>query len=134
MMHHGMCELTGADHAGDAWKRFFSPGDRVGIKVNPVGRTRGGTIGSISSFDVVREVVLRLRTVPASRPEDIVVFERYAEEFIDAGYEKSVAGQSARRPLGGVVLGYDNADGRDGFDSRPRRRPLSQAARHRLRP
>ena len=40
MIAKGMCELTGADHPGAAWKRFFERGDVVGIKVNPVGRKR----------------------------------------------------------------------------------------------
>src|SRR5437899_6830568 len=40
MMDCGMCELTGADDALEAWRRFFLPGDVVGIKVNPVGYRR----------------------------------------------------------------------------------------------
>jgi hypothetical protein len=40
MMQRGMCELTGAEHAVEAWRRFFEPGDVVGIKVNPVGYSR----------------------------------------------------------------------------------------------
>src|SRR5262249_26253338 len=27
MVDRGMCDLTGADHASEAWKRFFGPGD-----------------------------------------------------------------------------------------------------------
>src|SRR5437764_383095 len=38
MMDRGMRELTGADHAAEAWRRFFNRDDVVGIKVNPVGR------------------------------------------------------------------------------------------------
>src|SRR5262249_3873311 len=38
MMDRGMCELTGAEHAVEAWRRFFNRDDVVGIKVNPVGR------------------------------------------------------------------------------------------------
>src|SRR5262249_45115675 len=34
MMARGMKELTGADHPVEAWRRFFEPGDVVGIKVN----------------------------------------------------------------------------------------------------
>src|SRR5919201_1093871 len=30
MMDRGMRELTGADHATEAWRRFFEPGDVVG--------------------------------------------------------------------------------------------------------
>jgi hypothetical protein len=91
MVDRGMAELTG--HApGDplAWKTFFSRDDVVGIKVNPVGmKSRPDAIGSISSFELLDEVVRRLRQigVPA---ENIIVFERYAAEFCAAGYKDFV--------------------------------------------
>ncbi|HVS37739.1 MAG TPA: DUF362 domain-containing protein, partial [Gemmataceae bacterium] len=95
MLDEGMSHLTGADR-GDvkaAWGRFFQRGDVVGVKVNPVGRAakpgeRGhvpGAVASISSYELVVEVVRRLKEAGVL-PQDIVVFERYAEEFIDAGY------------------------------------------------
>src|SRR4051812_10923788 len=34
MMARGMRALTGAETTADAWRRFFEPADRVGIKVN----------------------------------------------------------------------------------------------------
>src|SRR5262245_57752768 len=40
MVDRGLSELTGADHADEAWRRFFEKGDVVGIKVNPVGFRR----------------------------------------------------------------------------------------------
>jgi hypothetical protein len=93
MMDRGMCALTGADHAQSAWRRFFGPGDVVGIKINPVGRKpkpgesgrRAASIGAISSPEVLLEVVAGLKSAGV-RARDIVVFERYAEEFVDAGY------------------------------------------------
>ena len=45
MMTRGLCELTGEKEETAAWKRFFAPGDTVGIKVSPVGQPR-----SISHF------------------------------------------------------------------------------------
>jgi len=87
MLGRGMCELTGADHPTEGWKRFFEKGDVVGVKVNPVGRKRKrGEVGSISSPEVLVEIVKNLNEagIPA---KDIIVFERYADEFRDAGYE-----------------------------------------------
>ena len=96
-LEKGMKELTGATDAVEAWKHFFEPGDVVGIKVNPVGRKplpgEGGrnprSIGSISSPEVLVKVVRCLREagIPA---KDIIVFERYANEFCDAGYKNLV--------------------------------------------
>src|SRR5262249_19102039 len=87
MIDRGMRELTGADHAAEAWKRFFSKGDVIGIKLNPVGRhnNRVDLPQSISNKEVILEVVRNLRAIgiPA---KDIVLFERYAVEFVEAGY------------------------------------------------
>src|SRR5262249_6320672 len=94
MLARGMCGLTGAEYGRDAWRRFFSRGDIVGIKVNPVGRAPlagesgrvAGAAGSISSPQLLLEVVAALKDAGV-RPADIVVFERYAKEFTEAGYE-----------------------------------------------
>jgi uncharacterized protein (DUF362 family) len=87
MMDRGMVELTGADHPTEGWRRFFEPGDVVGIKVNPVGaRRKPGEVGAISSPEVLFEVVAGLKSAGV-RTRDILVFERYADGFRDAGYE-----------------------------------------------
>jgi hypothetical protein len=118
MMDRGMAELTGTE-PGDvkaAWGTFFQKGDIVGIKVNPVGRKAkpgepgrvANAVGSISSPELVIKVVQSLKEI-GIRPQDIIVFERYANEFIDAGY----ADLMTTRPLDGVrwlasAAGYSN--------------------------
>jgi len=82
MIDRGMTELVGADDAVEAWRRFFQPGDRVGIKVVPVGKP-----DAISSPEVLWEVIDGLKSAGV-RPRDILVFERYRNEFFDAGYLK----------------------------------------------
>jgi uncharacterized protein (DUF362 family) len=130
MMARGMTELTGADHPLEAWRSFFEPGDVVGIKVNPVGRKpipgdgrNPNAVGAISSPAVVIEVVEGLKSAGV-RPRDIILFERYAKEFRDAGYEAMMG----ERALDGVrwhasSADYDNAQlDIAGYDSRPGRR------------
>lgn len=98
MIHRGMCDLTGADYPEEAWQRFFQRDDVVGIKVNPVGRSRKpGQPASISSPEVLIEVVKGLRSagVPA---RNIILFERYADEFREAGYDTLMR----TRPLEGT--------------------------------
>ncbi len=95
MVDRGMAELTGAE-PGDvrgAWRELFEKGDVVGIKVNPVGRKpvpgegrNPRSVGSISSPELLVKVVRCLREVGIP-PQDIIVFERYANEFCDAGYK-----------------------------------------------
>lgn len=96
MMDRGMRELTGAEHASEAWKRFFEKDDVIGIKVNPVGRKpnpgewrgpRPNAVGSISSPEVLLEIVANLKSVGVPA-KNIIVFERYANEFRQAGYDK----------------------------------------------
>src|SRR5579859_1080456 len=97
MMARGMCELTGTGHPVEAWRRFFEPGDVVGIKVNPVGRkpNKGEgwrkPIGSISSAEVVLETVAGLKSAGV-RASDIIVFERYAKEFRETKFNGTDCG------------------------------------------
>jgi uncharacterized protein (DUF362 family) len=90
MLSRAMMELTGAPNAVEAWRSFFTKGDRVGIKVNPVGqKTRPDAVGVISNFATIMAVVDGLRTAGIEH-KDIVLFERYAAEFRSAGYETFV--------------------------------------------
>jgi hypothetical protein len=96
MIDAGMANLTGAE-PGDvrgAWGQFFEKDDVVGIKVNPVGRAPiakdkgsrvAGAVGSISSPAVLVKVVRCLLELGLP-PGNLIVFERYADEFQDAGY------------------------------------------------
>jgi len=82
MIAGGMKELVGAEDAVQAWRALFTVGDRVGIKVVPVGRP-----DSISSYEVVLEVIDALTTAGV-RKNDILVFERYRDEFVNTVYDK----------------------------------------------
>jgi len=101
MVDYGMQQLIPeAESSVDAWRYFFEPGDRVGIKVVPVGMgvkpglTHGdqGVIvdlkrpGSISSYELVHEVVRGLEAAGVKR-SDVLVFDRYRTQFIQAGYQ-----------------------------------------------
>src|SRR5215813_100142 len=82
MMQRGMRELTGADGWGDAWKLFFQRGDRVGIQVNPVGQPH-----VISAPEVMHEILDGLEQAGVRR-QDIVVYDRYHDQFFKAGFDK----------------------------------------------
>jgi hypothetical protein len=74
----GMKELTGATDSVEAWRSFFEPGDVVGVKMNPVGNPLAN-----SSSELMLEVIDGLLAAGV-KPKDIVVFERYRDEFIAA--------------------------------------------------
>jgi hypothetical protein len=82
MVDRGMRELVGSDDGVEAWRFFFSPGDHVGIKVVPVGKP-----DSISSYEVVGAIIDGLQSAGVRR-NDILVFERYRDEFLNCGYDK----------------------------------------------
>jgi uncharacterized protein (DUF362 family) len=86
MVERGMRDLAGADDATGTWRRLFQRGDRVGIKVNPVGGRRAS-----SRHELVVEVVRGLKSAGVE-PEDIIVFERYADAFREQGYEDLLRG------------------------------------------
>ena len=75
MMERGMRELTGAKEYADAWKRFFKPGDVVGIKPCLVGLPR-----AISQHETTLEIIrgLNLAGVPN---KNIIIINRYKEEL-----------------------------------------------------
>lgn len=80
MMNRGMTALTGVDEAVEAWRSMFEPGDVVGIKVNPVGMPH-----AISNHATVLAIVEGLESAGIPR-QDIVIFDRYKDQFIQAGY------------------------------------------------
>jgi Domain of unknown function (DUF362) len=108
MMRRGMQELTGADGWADAWRQFVEPGDVVGIKVNPVGRPY-----VISDATVVREIIGGLESAGIKR-QDIVVYDRYRKEFLDAGFDKWLP--DGVRTSNAVEQYDDVQQGIDGYD------------------
>jgi uncharacterized protein (DUF362 family) len=84
MVERGMRELVGSPNAVEAWRRFFNPGDVVGIKVNPVGAPH-----AISNFATVRAIIAGLQSAGV-RPRDIVVFDRYRRQLLRAGYREQL--------------------------------------------
>lgn len=84
MIARGMQELVGSEDAVQAWRSMFGLGDRVGIKVVPVGKP-----DSISSHEVVRAVIDGLASAKV-RLNDILVFERYKNEFMQCNYHRNL--------------------------------------------
>ncbi len=80
MLDRGMRELTGADDPLDAWRRFFEPGDVVGIKLNPVGKPH-----VISAPEVLHPIIRNLQRVGIPL-RDIVAYDRYGTQFQEAGF------------------------------------------------
>ena len=80
MMAQGMRALTGAATTADAWRRFFSPADVVGIKVNC-----GGYPHVVSAYEIVAETVKQLSALGVP-PAQIYVYERFQNQLDEVNY------------------------------------------------
>jgi len=74
MLAAGMCSLTGEKDPRDAWRRFVTPGERIGIKFNPVGHKVSGV-----TWDVIGAVVDGLESAGIPR-RDMLVWHRFNDE------------------------------------------------------
>jgi uncharacterized protein (DUF362 family) len=90
----GMKDLTGADDAVGAWRSFFEPGDVVGIKMNPVGNPLAN-----SSSELMLAVIDGLKSAGVNA-KDMIVFERYRDEFVGAKMHEAVPDGIAWTGLG----------------------------------
>ena len=84
MMARGMCSLTGDADLRDAWARFITPADVVGVKVNC-----SGAPGIMSSPVVVAEIVRNLIAVGV-KPDAIWIYERFADQLQSVHYDRFV--------------------------------------------
>jgi hypothetical protein len=80
MMAQGMRALTGAATTADAWRRFFSPADVVGIKVNC-----GGYPHVVSAYEIVAETVKQLSALGVPLAQ-IYVYERFQNQLDEVNY------------------------------------------------
>ena len=78
----GLMELTGASDHIEALRLFVQPGECVGIKVVPNGHP-----GAPTSPELVLELIDGLKAA-GIKLKDMVVFDRYRLEFMEAGYQK----------------------------------------------
>ena len=106
MMARGMRALTGAATTTEAWRRFFDPADRVGIKVNC-----GGYPYCISAYEIVAETVRQLNAAGVP-PSQVYVYERFQNQLDECNYAphlppevKIVAAERANRNVDNA--GYD---------------------------
>jgi uncharacterized protein (DUF362 family) len=80
MIEKGMLDLTGQKNLKEAWNVFVSPGERIGLKVNPVA---GKTLAT--SHAVVRSVIKQL-TESGIDKEHIIIWDRREMELWECGF------------------------------------------------
>ena len=80
MLSRSILELTGEKRLDIAWRTFVSPGEKIGLKVNPV----AGKLLS-TSHAVVKSVVKQLTESGIDR-KDIIIWDRRDMELKDTGF------------------------------------------------
>jgi len=80
MLQKAMMELTGEKKLKNAWRQFVNPGEKIGLKVNPVAGKELYT-----SHAVVKSVVKQL-TESGIKREDIIIWDRRDMELKDVGF------------------------------------------------
>jgi uncharacterized protein DUF362 len=83
-MERGMRALTGEAKSIDSWRRFFTPDDVVGVKVNA-----GGRPWVVSSHEVVAETIRNLMAVGV-KPQQIYIYERFQGQLDQVNYAPSL--------------------------------------------
>ncbi|MDI6783568.1 MAG: DUF362 domain-containing protein, partial [bacterium] len=81
MVNQSMMRLTGAPSAKDAWRRFFSPRDIIGIKVNVLA---GKQLSTHPELALALAYNLQDAGIPAN---NIIIFDRQNNELQIAGYQ-----------------------------------------------
>ena len=103
MVKEGMLALTGASSINEAWRQFVRPGEKIGLKVNPVAGKELST-----SLEITRAVAEQLMAagIPAS---DIVIWDRRQFELEEVGFTgeafpgMTIAGTEIRDKEGSFV-------------------------------
>ena len=80
MLKNSMLALTGCKSLKKAWRKFVSPKEIIGLKVNPIGDKLLST-----SHAVTKSVIKQLKEsgIPA---KNIIIWDRRQENLINAGY------------------------------------------------
>lgn len=97
MLRRGLQLLTGSENERDGFGRFFSPSDRVGVKINTIGGRKISTRP---------ELALTLSSLLAGgglKEKNVIIWDRTNRELREAGYTLSVS------PSGLQVFATDTA-------------------------
>jgi hypothetical protein len=79
MLEKGMLALTETASIKDAWSKFVSPADIIGLKVNPVAGKELST-----SLEIIRAIISQLEQLGVSR-NNIVIWDRREFQLTEIG-------------------------------------------------
>ena len=80
MVKRSILVLTGEKDLAKAWRKFVNPGEKIGLKVNPVAGKMLST-----SVEIVKAIARQI-TDAGILPEDIVIWDRRAPQLEETGF------------------------------------------------
>ena len=95
MLERGMIAFTGQARAEDAWREYFKPGMRVGLKINLLGRPLVYTARELT------EAVAAGVIGAGVKPADVIVWDRHADHFGPTDYKPGTGRLGERIQTGG---------------------------------
>jgi len=90
MVGRGLCKLTLESKAEDALRRFFSPKDQVGLKVNCLAGKMASTHPEVAL------VCANLLKNSGTKPKDIIIWDRSTSELQEVGFSLNSNGDDFR--------------------------------------
>ena len=80
MVDTGICHVTGEPSSVQAWQRIVGPDDRVGIKINCLGRP--AFVNNTTLLRVLKEELVAAGVAA----QNIIIFDRYASHLTGGGF------------------------------------------------
>jgi len=80
MLTKGLLELTGEKTVADAWKHFVKPGEKIGLKLNPV----AGKVLT-TSHEIVKSILKQLEEAGIDK-KDILLWDRREFQLHECGF------------------------------------------------
>lgn len=81
MLNRGLIEITREKSPSDAWRRYWSPGQRVGLKINLLGRPYLYTARELT------ETIAASLIAAGAKPTEVIVWDRFADHFPATEYK-----------------------------------------------
>lgn len=88
MLDKGMAALTDSDTSADAWRRFFSPEDIIGLKINANGLRNYRETDMIDHYPALASAIISGCNKAGIEAGNFVIWDRSEEEVFDAGFAK----------------------------------------------
>lgn len=86
MVSRGITEFTGEKNEASAWKKFISPEDMIGLKVNALGLNAIRGSGWVNHFPAVTGAVVKGLKKTGHTEKNMIIWDRSDRELENAGF------------------------------------------------